>query len=100
MPYKVQITPLYEQKLDNIISYLIQEFSLQYCDKYLTYLEKQIEALETFPYIGIETNDPNLRGCRILISKQNYILYYINEEKQTITLRYITSANENYLNLK
>ena len=37
--------------------------------------------------------------CRSMISKKNIILYYVDEENKAVHLLYITSANENYLNL-
>ena len=99
MKYKIVKTSTYESQLINLISYLVLNFSSIVASEYLDYLDNQIHNLELFPYLGKEIQLIEGYQCRSLISKKNIILYYVDEENKAVKLLYITSANENYLNL-
>ena len=99
MKYQVIKTPIFQKQLEKIILYLIENFSYKTAMKYRHFLETQLHNLEILPRRGKPINLVGLLDCLYLVSKKNIIFYQINEEHKEVHLLYITSANENYLNL-
>ena len=101
MNYKILNTDRFNDNLQDIITYIRDEFSLKEAIEYLNYLEKQINNLMEFPNIGTIPHSLTLskQGYRVLIGKQNLIIYKIDTINKIITLYTIVSSKQDYNNL-
>ena len=99
MKFQIVISEDFKVRLKEIIIYLVSNFSNFVANGYFNYINNQIKNLEIFPHYGKEIVLLDGSRYRCLISKQNVIIYEVNEEKKQVLLLTIVSANENYLNL-
>ena len=101
MEYSIKRTDKFNDQLTDIIMYIASIHSNKDALEYLDYLEKEINNLIQFPYIGTAPRYQPIakQGYRALICKQNIIFYKVNEEKREIILHIIVSAKRHYLNL-
>ena len=99
MKYKIIWSETFENQLKNILLYIIDNFSYHSANKYRKFLEDQLMTLELLPHRGKEIKLTETKKHLYLVSKQNIIIYRVDEENKAVHLLYIASANENYLNL-
>ena len=101
MEYSIKRTDKFNDQLTDIIMYISSIHSNKDALEYLDYLEKEINNLIQFPYIGTTPRYQPIakQGYRALICKQNIIFYKVNEEKRDIILHIIVSTKRYYLNL-
>ena len=101
MNYKILRTDKFNDQLTDIIMYIRNAFSKKEALEYLYYLEKEIEKLKKFPYIGLIPRYQPIakQGYRAIICKQNIVFYKVNESTKEIVLNIIVSSKRNYLNL-
>lgn len=101
MSYKIVRTDKFNDQLTDIIMYIRDTFSAKEALDYLNYLEKEINNLKDFPYIGVIPRYQAIskQGYRAIICKQNIVFYKVNENTKEIVLNIIVSSKRNYLNL-
>ena len=101
MSYKIVRTDKLNDQLTDIIMYIRDTFSAKEALDYLNYLEKEINNLKDFPYIGVIPRYQAIskQGYRAIICKQNIVFYKVNENTKEIVLNIIVSSKRNYLNL-
>lgn len=101
MKYLINRTDKFNDQLTDIIMYMASNYSNVEALEYLSYLEKEINNLADYPYIGsIPRYQPIAKqGFRALICRENIILYKVNEERKEVVLHIIVSTKRNYLNL-
>ncbi len=101
MSYKIVRTDKFNDQLTDIIMYIRDTFSAKEALDYLNYLEKEINNLKDFPYIGVIPRYQAIskQGYRAIICKQNIVFYKVNENAKEIVLNIIVSSKRNYLNL-
>ena len=101
MDFKILRTNRFNDNLQDIITYIKDEFSLNEAIEYLDYFEEQMTNLLKFPYIGSVPRSTTIskQGYRVLVSKQNLIFYKVDEQNKVIILYTIVSAKQDYLNM-
>lgn len=101
MKYIIKRTDKFNDQLTDIILYIASNYSNDKALEYLDYLEKEVNNLEEFPYIGKVPRYQTIakQGFRALVCNQNIIFYKVDEEKKEIILHIIVSAKRNYINL-
>ena len=101
MKYKIINTRRFDENLQDIITYIRDEFSSKEANEYLNYLHEQIENLKIFPDIVRIPRSLALlkQGYRVLVSKQNLLFYKIDEINKNIILYTIVSSKQDYINL-
>lgn len=87
MPYKIVKTNEFLEQLTNILIYIKETFGKDESINYSYYLEDQLNNLKEFPYIGLSVN-LNCLGSKyyLLFSKQNAVLYKVDNSNQQIIL--------------
>lgn len=101
MDYKIVRTDKFNDQLTDIIMYIRDAFLKKEALDYLSYLEKEINNLGDFPYIGIVPRYQPIakQGFRAIICKQNILFYKVKEDSKEIILSIIVSSKRNYINL-
>ena len=101
MGYKILRTDKFNDQLTDIIMYIRDAFSKKEALDYLSYLEKEINNLRDFPYVGIVPRYQPIakQGDRAIICKQNILFYRVKEDSKEIILSIIVSSKRNYINL-
>lgn len=101
-PYQIQYTPLAYEDLDGIDSYIAETLGNSFAaDSLMEKMEKSIQQLKDFPYLGSEVGDAYLasKGYRKLVV-DNYIVFHLvsEEQRMVIVMRVVYGARE-YKNL-
>ena len=96
--YQLHFTPLAYEDMDEILSYISNKLSNpQAAESLFEEIEKSIQRLKKFPYIGSEVTDSYLaaKGYRKLIV-QNYLVFHLVDikQKQIIIMRILFGARE------
>lgn len=101
MKYSIKRTDKFNDQLTDIIIYMANNYSNIDALQYLSILEKDINNLSDFPYLGSVPRYQAIakQGYRALVCKQNIIFYKVDEERKEIILHVIVSSKRNYLNL-
>lgn len=101
MKYIIERTEKFNDQLTDIIMYIASNYSNDVALDYLSFLEKEINNLADFPYIGSVPRYQVIakQGFIAIICKQNIIFYKVNEDKKEVILHIIVSAKRNYVNL-
>ena len=101
MGYKIVRTDKFNDQLTDIIMYIRDAFSKKEAVDYLDYLEKEINNLRDFPYIGVVPRYHAIakQGYRAIICKQNILFYKVKEDSKEIILSIIVPSKRNYNNL-
>ena len=100
--YQIRYTPLAYEDLDGIDSYIAETLgNPSAADRLVEKMEKSIDQLKDFPYLGSEVGDAFLaaKGYRKLVV-DNYIVFHLvsDEQKTVIVMRIIHGARK-YQNL-
>lgn len=65
---------------NQVVDYLLKEWSLGVATDFINNVEQRVQNLSSFPYIGIASiKDPSIRS--IVITKHNKLYYRIGSEK-------------------
>lgn len=104
--YQVIIAPDVLDKLEKIEKYIAQNFSLDSAKQRTIDIFDSFGGLELFPELGFDFDaklgkpvDQRVK-TRGIVLKQKYIaLYYIEEQKRTVTITHLFSTREDYLKL-
>ena len=101
MKYIIKRTDKFNDQLNDIIMYIASNHSNAVALDYLEYLEKEVNNLSDYPYIGSVPRYQAIgkQGFRAIVCKQNIIFYKVNEKKQEIVLHIIVATKRNYINL-
>ena len=101
MDYSIKKTDKFKDQLIDILIYISNTFSKKEASEYLTYIEKMIDSIGQFPYVGIVPRYQPIakQGYRAIVCKQNIIFYRVDEQKKEIILEIIVSSKRYYLNL-
>jgi toxin ParE1/3/4 len=94
--FKISITEAAEQDLTEIIEYISSDnpsAALKLADK----IDESIVKLEDFPQIGVIPKNRRLvrRGYRMLII-DNYLVFYVIMDDETVEIRRIISDKRDY----
>ena len=83
---KVFLSPLAEKKIQLLLEYLEQEWSIKTREDFLSNLIKKFEQISNHPHSCIKSNEyPNLHKC--FVTKQTSFFYRIkSNEIEVITL--------------
>lgn len=99
--YKVVITLIAYKETRKIYNYLTEELYAEKAAKNLMRkIETKIQILEHLPkiYVELEKVDKFGKKYRKIIINNYIILYFIDEEKQTVVISHIYYAKSNYIN--
>lgn len=101
MKYNIYRTEKFNDQLTDVIMYIASNYSNTEALEYLDYIEKEVNNLADYPYMGIVPRYQAIsrQGYRALVCKKNIIFYKVNEEKKDIILHIIVSTKRNYINL-
>lgn len=88
-----------KEYFENLKRYLLVTFGEKVTKEVLSKEEKKLENLQSFPYMGIKATKLSkiLNGYYVLIDKNEYIFYRINENKKVIYVELILSTKEDII---
>ena len=98
--YKYEFTPVAEQDIDDIFSYVSDELhSPQAADRLIDRIQEEVESVCDFPFSRSLLTDPLLRarGYRLIVV-ENFNLFYI-VENDVIVIHRVLYRRRNYREL-
>lgn len=91
MVYSVITDESFELELEQVISDIIDSYTLEYAQKVVLELEKSRKSLEDFPKIyPIYGEDSRFR--KFIVGKKYTIFYVLNDETKTVRLAHIFAS--------
>lgn len=83
MALQIEWTPNALQDYEQIVNYLLKEWSMKIAIDFVNHLEERVYNLILFPNLGIaSTKEPSIRS--ILITKHNRLFYQLHSTKIVI----------------
>ena len=87
MGYKIQITPLASQDLDEIVTYITRDLENSTAAvSFLDAVDACYESLESMPFLYEECRDPHLKKLkyRRAVIKHYVMVYRVDETEKTV----------------
>ena len=100
--YQIRYTPLAADDLDEIDTYISDTLcNPQAAEGLLEEMEKSINQLRNFPYIGSEVEDAYLasKGYRKLVVENYLVFHLVNEQLQEILIMRVLYGAREYRSL-
>ncbi len=101
-PYQIRYTPLAYADLDSIDSYIAETLANPTAaDHLMEKMERSIDRLKDFPYIGSEVGDAYLaaKGYRKLVADNYIVFHLISEDRRTVLIMRVVHGAREYQNL-
>lgn len=102
MKYAIYRTDKAEEQLREIIFYIADDSgSVDIALNYLDKMEKAINLLEDFPYMGSEPKYSTLRKqkYRVLIVEKHLVFYKVNDAEKMVMIYAVVDGRREYKNL-
>ena len=84
----MKFTPIFlrrfEEELEELLDFIKEKYSKKYVQQFLTQIEKCVDSLMQFPYLGVKYEDYNTNEYRKLNFKDFSIYYRVVEEQKKI----------------
>jgi len=98
MDYKIKVTPLASEDLDEIVTYIVQELKNPTAAvSFLDEVDTCYDHLTSMPYMYEECRDPQLkaRKYRRAVIKHYVMVYRVNDAEKTVyVLRFFYGARD------
>ncbi|MDO4553309.1 MAG: type II toxin-antitoxin system RelE/ParE family toxin [Bacillota bacterium] len=100
--HQIRYLPLAFEDLDGIDSYISDVLNNPAAaETLMTEIERAVEQLEQFPYIGSELEDACLaaKGYRKLVVENYLVFYIVNDERREVIIMRVMYGAREYRNL-
>lgn len=97
--FSLELSTPAKEYFENLKTYLVTNFGEKTKKEVLHKEEEKLENLKSFPYTGIKATKFSvlLDGYYVLIDKNEYIFYRVNEVEKTIFVELILSTKEDLI---
>lgn len=97
--FSIELSSYAKDYFENLKVYLLSNFGEQVKHEVLTKEQEKLENLKSFPYMGMKANEFSklLDGYYVLVEKNEYIFYHVDEEKKTIFIELVLSTKEDLI---
>ena len=89
--FNIYLSPRAKIRLENILDYLINNWSVKTKDNFLSKLDRTISLIQTSPKLFPKSNIENIR--KAVITKQITLFYIINKDTIEIITLFDTRQN-------
>ena len=92
----MKFTPIFlrnfEEELEELLDFINEKYSKRYVEQFLFQIEKCVDSLMQFPYLGVKYEDYTTNEYRKLNFK-DFSIYYrvVEEQKKIYFVKIITS---------
>lgn len=86
--YKIELDPLYELELEQILISIITDYTLDYAEKVVSKIDESIERIKEFPKMyAVYADVPMYRKFTV---EQKYTIFYtVNDNEQLVRIVHI-----------
>lgn len=97
--FSLELSTPAKEYFENLKQYLLINFGETVQRESLTKEEQKLENLKSFPYIGIKASKFSelLDGYYVLLDKNEYIFYQVDEKEKTIYIELVLSTKEDLI---
>lgn len=97
--FSLELSTQSKEYIEKLKIYLIENFSEKVKKVVLNKEEEKLENLQKFPYLGMKASKISklLIDYYVLIDKNEYIFYRVNEKKKIISVELILSTKEDII---
>ena len=94
--FSINLSTPAKEYYEQLKEYLLTNFGEQVKNSVLTKEKNKLENLKSFPYVGMRATKISnfLDGYYVLVDKNEYIFYRVNEKEKTISIELILSSKE------
>lgn len=86
--YQIEFDPFYELELEQILSDIVLDYSVDFAIKVVESISQHIEKIKVFPKMyAVYGNIPKYR--KFIIENKYTVFYTVNDDKKTVIITHI-----------